>query len=72
LLSLTAAVKFAYYTRTHYLFLAIPGLLMVVFALAVNMGRYEGWVIIGILIVMAYFLQKKWQRGGKLPIDFSH
>ncbi len=26
LLSLAAAVKFAYYTRTNYLFLAIPGL----------------------------------------------
>lgn len=72
LLSLAAAVKFAYYTQTYYLYLAIPGLLMVVFAVAVNLGRYEGWVIIGIGIVMAYFLQKKWRMGGKLPINFSH
>lgn len=43
LLSLSAAVKFAFYTRTYYLMLAIPGLLMVAFALVVNKGRYEGW-----------------------------
>jgi len=72
LLSLTAAVKFAYYTSTNYLFLAIPGLLMVAFALAVNLGRYEGWVIIGLGIAMAFFLHRKWRRGGRLPIDFSH
>ncbi len=72
LLSLTAAVKFALYTQTYYLMLAIPGLLMVTFALIVNMGRYEGWVIIGLGIVMAYYLQKKWIAGGKLPINFSH
>lgn len=72
LLSLTAAVKFAFYTRTNYLFLAIPGLLMVAFALVVNLGRYEGWVIIGLGIVMAHFLHKKWLMGGKLPINFSH
>ncbi len=71
-LSLTAAVKFAYYTRTHYLYMAIPGLLMVAFALVVNLGRYEGWVIIGLGLVMAHFLHKKWLRGGKLPINFSH
>ncbi|MEE8400212.1 MAG: amino acid permease [Desulfobacterales bacterium] len=72
LLSLTAAVKFAYYTKTHYLFLAVPGLLMVAFALVVNLGRYEGWVVIGLGIIMAHFLHKKWHRGGKLPINFSH
>jgi hypothetical protein len=71
-LSLTAAVKFAYYTQTHYLYLAIPGLLMVAFALVVNLGRYEGWAIIGLGLVMAHFLHKKWLRGGKLPINFSH
>ncbi len=72
LLSLTAAVKFAYYTQTNYLYLAIPGLLMVAFALVVNLGRYEGWVIIGLGILMAYFLNRKWHRGGRLPINFSH
>lgn len=72
LLSLSAAVKFAFYTRTYYLMLAIPGLLMVAFALVVNMGRYEGWVIIGLGIVMAYFLRKNWIAGGKLSINFSH
>jgi len=72
LLSLTAAARFAYYTQTYYLYLAIPGLLMVLFALVVNMGRYEGWMIIGIGLVMAHFLHKKWYRGGKLPINFSH
>lgn len=72
LFSLIAAVKFAYYTKTIYLYLAIPGLLMVAFALLVNMGRYEGWVIAGLGLVMAYFLHKKWLAGGKLPIDFSH
>jgi len=72
LLSLSAAVKFAFYTRTYYLMLAIPGLLMVAFALAVNMGRYEGWVIIGLGVVMAYYLRKKWFAGGKQPINFSH
>ena len=72
LLSLSAAVKFAFYTKTNYLFLAIPGLIMVAFALVVNLGRYEGWVIIGIGIVMAHFLHKKWLTGGKLPINFSH
>jgi hypothetical protein len=45
---------------------------MVAFALLVNMGRYEGWVIAGIGAVMGYFLYKKWLAGGKLPIDFSH
>lgn len=72
LLSLTAAVRFAYYTQTYYLHLAIPGLLMVIFALAVNLGRYEGWVIVGIGVVMAHFLLRKWHKGGKLPINFSH
>lgn len=72
LLSLSAAVKFAFYTRTYYLMLAIPGLLMVAFALVVNMGRYEGWVIIGLGIIMAYYLRKKWFAGGRLPINFSH
>jgi len=72
LLSLTAAVKFAFYTRTNYLYLAIPGLLMVAFALVVNLGRYEGWVIILMGIGMAYFLNKKWYEGGRLPINFSH
>jgi hypothetical protein len=72
LFSLTAAVRFAFYTKTYYLYLAIPGLLMVAFALIVNMGRYEGWVIAGLGSVMAYFLYKKWLYGGKLPIDFSH
>ena len=62
LLSLSAAVKFAFYTRTYYLMLAIPGLLMVAFALVVNMGRYEGWVIIGLGIVMAYYLRKSGLR----------
>ena len=65
LLSLTAAVKFAFYTQTYYLTLAIPGLLMVAFALVVNMGRYEGWVIVGLGIVMAYYLRKKWIAGGR-------
>ena len=72
LLSLTAAVKFAFYTGTYYLMLAVPGLLMVGFALIVNMGRYEGWVIIGLGMVMAYYLEKKWITGGRLPINFSH
>ena len=72
LFSLTAAVKFAYYTKTRYLFLAIPGLFMVAFALVVNLGRYEGWVIIGVGVLMAYYLHKKWLAGGKLPINFSH
>jgi hypothetical protein len=72
LLSLTAAVKFAFYTRTYYLMLAIPGLLMVAFALVVNMGRYEGWVIVGLGTVMAYFLRKRWIAGGQQPINFSH
>lgn len=72
LLSLSAAVRFAYYTRTHYLFLAVPGLLMVAFALVVNLGRYEGWVIIGLAILMGYSLHKKWLTGGELPINFSH
>jgi len=71
-LSLIAAVKFAFYTKTNYLYMAIPGLLMVAFALLVNMGRYEGWVIAGIGSVMAYYFHKKWLAGGKLPIDFSH
>ena len=72
LLSLSAAVKFAFYTRTNYLFLAIPGLIMVAFALVVNLGRYEGWIIIGIGVVMMHFLHKKWRAGGTLPINFSH
>ena len=72
LLSLTAAVKYAFYARTHYLFLALPGLLMVAFALVVNLGRYEGWVIIGLGVVMAHFLHKKWLAGGQQPINFSH
>ena len=72
LFSLAAAVKFAYYTSTHYLFLAIPGLFMVAFALVVNLGRYEGWVIIGLGALMAYYLHKKWLTGGKLPINFRH
>ena len=72
LLSLIAAGRFAFYTNTLYLYLAIPGLLMVAFALLVNMGRYEGWVIAGTGLVMAYFLHKKWLSGGKLPINFSH
>jgi len=72
LLSLSAAVKFAVYTRTYYLMLAIPGLLMVAFALVVNMGRYEGWVIMGLGVVMAYYLRKKWIAGGREPINFSH
>ena len=72
LLSLTAAVKFAFYTKTYYLMLAIPGLLMVAFALVVNMGRYEGWVIVGLGVVMAYYLRKKWLTGGRQPINFSH
>ncbi len=72
LLSLSAAVKFAFYTRTYYLMLAIPGLLMVTFALVVNMGRYEGWVIVGLGVVMAYYLRKSWIAGGRLPINFSH
>ena len=72
LLSLSAAIKFAFYTKTYYLMLAIPGLLMVAFALAVNMGRYEGWVIMGLGVVMAYYLRKKWISGGRLPINFSH
>ena len=72
LLSLSAAVKFAFYTKTYYLMMAIPGLLMVAFALVVNMGRYEGWVIIGLGVVMAYYLRKKWLAGGRLPINFSH
>ena len=72
LLSLTAAVKFAYYTRTRFLLMAIPGLLMVAFALVVNMGRYEGWVIIGLGLVMAWYLRKNWITGGRQPINFSH
>jgi hypothetical protein len=72
LLSLSAAVKFAFYTRTYYLMLAIPGLLMVAFALVVNMGRYEGWVIMGLGVVMAYYLRKRWITGGREPISFSH
>ncbi len=72
LLSLTAAVKFAFYTKTYYLMLAIPGLLMVAFALVVNMGRYEGWVIVILGSIMAYYLKKQWITGGQLPINFSH
>jgi len=72
LLSLCAAVKFAFYTRTYYLMLAIPGLLMVAFALVVNMGRYEGWVIVILGVVMAHYLRKNWIAGGQLPINFSH
>jgi len=72
LLSLLAAVKYAFYTRTHYLFLALPGLLMVIFALVVNLGRYEGWVIIGLGLIMAYWLHKQWHAGGQQPINFSH
>jgi hypothetical protein len=72
LLSLTAAVKYAYYTGTRYLMMAIPGLAMVAFALVVNLGRYEGYVIIGLGIVMAWYLYRQWVRGGKLPINFSH
>ncbi len=72
LLSLTAAVKFAFYTNTRYLFLAIPGLFMVAFALLVNLGRYEGWVIIGLALVMAWYMRKKWIIGGRRPINFSH
>jgi hypothetical protein len=72
LLSLSAAVKFAFYTRTYYLLLAIPGLLMVAFALVVNMGRYEGWVIMGLGVVIAYYLRKRWLAGGRQPINFSH
>ncbi len=72
LLSLSAAVKFAFYTRTYYLMLAIPGLLMVAFALIVNMGRYEGWVIVILGFIMARYLRKNWIAGGQLPINFSH
>ncbi len=72
LLSLSAAVKFAFYTRTYYLMLAMPGLLMVAFALVVNMGRYEGWVIVILGIIMAYYLRKRWIEGGRQPINFSH
>ena len=72
LLSLSAAVKFAYYAKTPYLYLAVPGLLMVVFALVVNLGRYEGWVIIGFGLVLAYFLNRNWREGGQQPINFSH
>ena len=72
LLSLSAAFKFAFYTQTYYLLLAIPGLLMVAFALVVNMGRYEGWVIVGLGVVMAYYLRRNWIAGGQLPINFSH
>ncbi|MBW2458426.1 MAG: amino acid permease [Deltaproteobacteria bacterium] len=72
LLSLTAAVKFAYYTKTRYLLMAMPGLLMVAFALVVNMGRYEGWVIIGLALVMAWYLRRRWVAGGRQPINFSH
>ena len=72
LLSLTAAVKYAWQTGTRYLLLAIPGLAMVTFALVVNLGRYEGYVIIGLGLVMAYYLHRKWITGGKLPINFSN
>ncbi len=72
LLSLTAAIKFAFYTKTYYLMMAIPGLLMVAFALVVNMGRYEGWVIVLLGVIMAYYLKIKWIRGGQLSINFSH
>ena len=72
LLSLSAAVKYAFYTKTRYLYLAVPGLLMVIFALVVNLGRYEGWVIIGLGLVMAYFLHRNWRAGGQLPINFTH
>ena len=72
LLSLTAAVKYALQTGARYLLLAIPGLAMVAFALVVNLGRYEGYVIIGLGLVMAWYLYRKWLAGGKLPINFSH
>ena len=72
LLSLTAAVKFAFYTKTFYLMLAIPGLLMDAFALIVNMGRYQGWVIVIPGIIMACYLKKKWITNGQLPVNFSH
>jgi hypothetical protein len=45
---------------------------MVAFALVVNMGRYEGWVIVGVGIVMAYYLRKNWFSGGRQPINLSH
>ena len=72
LLTLTAAVKYAYCTQTRYLYLAIPGLLMVIFTLVVNLGRYKGWLIIGLGLVMAHSLHKKWIAGGGQPISFSH
>jgi len=45
--------------------LAIPGFVMVAFALVVTMGRYVGWVIVGVGIVMAYYLCKNWFAGGR-------
>jgi hypothetical protein len=71
-LSLIAAVKFGYKTKTNYLFLAIPGILMVLLALAVNLGRYEGYVIIILATVLAVFFYKKWVKSGMKPIHFSH
>ena len=52
--------------------MAIPGLLMVAFALVVNLGRYEGWVIVILGTIMAYYLKKKWITECQLPINFSH
>lgn len=71
-LSLLAAIKFALKTKTNYLLIAIPGFLMVLLALAINMFRFEGVVITAICLVLGVYLHKKWIKGGKVEINFSH
>ncbi len=71
-LSLIAALKFGFKTKTWYLFLALPGVLMVILALAVNLGRFEGYVIIAVALVLALILYRRWVKGGKHEINFTH
>lgn len=71
-LTLLAAVKFGIKTKTRYLLLAFPGLVMVIIALLVNVLRMEGLVIIVAVVIMALYLYKKWIAGGKVDINFSH
>lgn len=71
-LSLFSAIKFAVKSKTTYLFAAIPGLLMVILALLINLARMEGIIILVICLLLGTYLYKRWIEGGKQPIDFSH
>lgn len=71
-LSLSAAIKYAIKSKTTYLYAAIPGLLMVILALMINLARMEGLIIMTICLVMGAVLYKRWVDGGKNKIDFSH